>query len=315
MGIELKIAVVGSINIDCVLKVPHLPVPGETVIGEDYQLFPGGKGANQAVGAVRLGAEVAMIGCVGDDPFGPSLKEGLAKEGVSTKHVRSADGMSSGMALITLTEKGENTIVLAPGANMYVSREQVYVAKDLVENCDVVLLQLEIPLEVVEYAAGMARNHNHCVILDPAPARDIGRQVLGLVDYLVPNEVEAARLTGQEVTDVTSAERAAMALQEMCDGAVIVLTMGSRGALLQRNTEEPVWVPTPTVGVVDTTAAGDAFVAGMAVTLAEGKSDLEAVRWGCAAGALAVTKLGAQPSLPTRDDVQNLCLSEKLSAS
>lgn len=308
-----KITVVGSINIDFVLKVPHLPVPGETLVGEDFELIPGGKGANQAVGAVRLGAEVAMVGCIGDDPFGSQLKEGLAKEGILTEHVYSTIGISSGMALITVAENGDNTIVLAPGANMRVSRDNVYAAHDIVANCDVLLLQLEIPLDVVEVAAGGARSHNHCVILNPAPAMDVGLEILRLADYLIPNEVEAAALTDHEVIDLASAERAATALQEMCGGAVIVLTMGSRGALLLRNSEKPVWVPTPSVNVVDTTAAGDAFVAGMAVALAEGKSDLEAVRWGCSAGALAVTRLGAQPSLPTRKEVRDLWSREGLS--
>ena len=301
-----RIAVVGSINMDCVLKVPRLPVSGETLIGEEYQLFPGGKGANQAVGAVRLGAEVAMIGCVGDDPAGSQLREGLANEGVSTTHVRSVAGMTSGMAMITLTGTGQNTIVLAPGANMHVSREQVNAAREILESCDVLLLQLEIPVEIVELSAGIAGNGPCRVILNPAPARDIGSEVLELADYLVPNEVEAAILTGHEVKDETSAERAARVLQNMSNGAVIAMTLGGRGALLLGNEKRPVWVPAPTVDVVDTTAAGDAFVAGMAVALAEGGLDAEAVRWGCAAGALAVTKLGAQPSLPTREDIQKL---------
>ena len=301
-----RITVVGSINIDLVLKVLQLPVPGETLSGEDFQLIPGGKGANQAVAAARLGAEVAMIGSIGDDPFGPRLREGLAQEGISTDHVCSVTGTTSGMALITVAEDGQNTIVLAPGANFHLSPDMVRGAEKLVENCDILLLQLEIPLRTVQLAARTAKRYKRRVILNPAPARDLGKETLHSVDYLVPNEVEAAALAGHEVTDLVSAEKAAMSLQQMCGGAVIVLTLGARGALLLRNGERPTPVPAPTVPVVDTTAAGDAFVAGMAVALANGKPDVEAVRWGCAAGALTVTKLGAQTSIPTEAEVRKL---------
>jgi ribokinase len=310
-----RITVVGSINIDLVLQVAHLPAPGETLTGDDFQLIPGGKGANQAVGAARLGAEVAMIGSVGDDPFGPRLKEGLAKEGISTEHISKVAGTTSGMALITVAQDGQNTIVLSPGANFRVSRDMAHTAERVLKNCDVLLLQLEIPLEIVEFTARVAKSHNRCVVLNPAPAKDLSTGLLQSVDYLVPNEVEAAVLTGQKVTDMVSAARAAATLQEMCGGAAIVITMGSRGALLLRNGEEPVSVPTPSVSAVDTTAAGDAFVAGMAVALANGKPDVEAVRWGCAAGALTVTTLGAQTSIPTETDVRQLLETGNIPAS
>jgi len=297
---KANVVVVGSVNMDVVVKVPHLPLPGETLTGENFEMIPGGKGANQAVAATRLGANVVMIGCVGDDPFARRLREALAREGISTEYICSVSGITSGMALITLDENGQNTIVLSPGANMHVSPDRVKAAGHLVQECDVLLLQLEVPLETVGVAARMARSFNRRVILNPAPAKDVGPELLRLVDYLVPNEIEAATLTGVEVRNTVSAERAAAALQQMCGGAVVVLTMGSRGALMLQD-EKPTWVPAPSVVVVDTTAAGDAFVAAMAVALAQGKSDLDAVRWGCAAGSLAVTKLGAQPSLPTRE--------------
>jgi ribokinase len=307
-----KITVVGSINIDLVLQAPHLPAPGETLTGKDFRLIPGGKGANQAVAAARLGADVAMIGAVGNDPFGPGLKEGLAKEGISTKHVQVVTGTTSGMALITVAEDGENTIVLSPGANFHVSQEMVRAAERTVENSDVLLLQLEIPLEIVELAVRMAKIHNRCVILNPAPAKELGAELLQSVDYLIPNEVEAAALTGQEVTDLASAENALTRLQEISGGAGIVLTMGSRGALVSRKGQNSVSVPAPSVSAVDTTAAGDAFVAGMAVALADGKPDVEAVSWGCAAGALTVTKLGAQTSIPTETEVKHLLETGKI---
>jgi ribokinase len=301
-----RITVVGSINIDLVLKVSHLPAPGETLSSDDFQLIPGGKGANQAVGAARLGAKVAMLGSVGDDPFGPRLKDGLTKEGISTEHVCTIPGTTSGMALITVAENGQNTIVLSPGANGLVSQDMVQAAEKLVENCDLLLLQLEIPLETVEFAVRLAKSHDRRVILNPAPAKNMKAELLQSVDYLVPNEVEAADLTGQEVADLASAERAAVTLQEMCGGAVIVITLGSQGALLLQKGEKPLAVPTLMVPAVDTTAAGDAFVAGMAVALAKGKPAVEAVRWGCAAGSLTVTKLGAQTSIPTEAEVKQL---------
>lgn len=301
-----KITVVGSINIDLVLRVPHLPVPGETLAGDDFQLIPGGKGANQAVAAARLGAEVAMVGSVGDDPFARRLEEGLAREGISTDHISSVKGTTSGMALITVAPGGQNTIVLSPGANAHVSRDMVFSAEKLLETCDALLLQLEIPLETVEFAARLAKNHGCRVILNPAPARDVPARLLQSVDYLVPNEVEAAALTGRKVTDQASAKKAAVTLQEMCGDATVVITLGSRGALLLGKGKTLVSIPTPRVPAVDATAAGDAFVAGMAVALAEGKTDVEAVRWGCAAGALTVTKLGAQTSIPIKAEVKRL---------
>jgi ribokinase len=210
------------------------------------------------------------------------------------------------MALITVAKGGQNTIILSPGANSHVSREMVHSADKVVENCDVMLLQLEIPLEVVKLAARKARSWNRCVILNPAPARDLEPELLQLVDYLVPNEVEAAALTHQEIIDLATAERAAAKLQDMSGDAVIVITLGPQGALLSKRGETPICIPTPSVTAVDTTAAGDAFVAGMAVALANGKPDAEAVRWGCTAGALAVTKFGAQTSIPSEADVKEL---------
>jgi len=305
----VKITVVGSINLDSVIKVPHLPVAGETVIGREFQLIPGGKGANQAVGATRLGAEVAMIGCVGDDSYGFRLKQGLAEEGINTDQVYSTIGVSSGMALITVAEDGENTIALALGANAHVLPDKLQALEPLLKNSDILLLQLEIPLETVEAAIRIARRHRCRVVLNPAPAHSMDPEILRQVDYFVPNEIEAAALTSLEVMDSGTAEIAAIALRDLCGAAAIVITMGPHGALLLQNGGDPQWVPAPSVRAVDTTSAGDAFVAGMAVGLARGKSDLEAVRWGCTAGALATTKLGAQPSLPNGEAFQRALFS------
>jgi ribokinase len=309
---KAKITVVGSLNTDLIFKVRRLPVPGETLIGEDLRFAPGGKGANQAVAAARLGAEVAMVGCVGDDSFGSKLQEGLTREGISTEHLYKKMGATSGTALITVAEDGQNTIVLAPGANFHLSPDMVYGAEGLLKTCDAVLVQLEIPLHIVELAVQVAKHHNRCIILNPAPAQELGPGLLELVDYLVPNEVEAAALTGQEVTDIESAESAGRTLQEMCKGAVVVITLGSRGALLVGKGGKGVAIPAPSVTAVDATAAGDAFVGGMAVALAKGKPDPEAVREGCVAGGLAATRLGAQTSLPTEAEVGQLLSAGKI---
>jgi len=280
-----KIAVVGSLNMDLVVRAPHMPIPGETVIGSDFRTIPGGKGANQAVAAARLGVEVSMIGRVGDDDFGRAQPEA-----------------ATGIALITLDASGQNSIVLAPGANMRLTKEDINAAQGAIIQSDVLVLQLESPLEVVTYAIDIAHAEGVKVILNPAPARPLPEETLARLDYLIPNESETALLTGIEVADIHSAKEAAARLREEGVGTVI-LTLGARGAFLA-SAEESMHVPGYEVEVVDTTAAGDAFVGGLAVALAQGQDLAEAVRYANAAGALAVTRLGAQPSLPTRQEVE-----------
>jgi len=297
-----KIAVVGSLNMDLVVRVPHMPIPGETVIGSDFRTIPGGKGANQAVAATRLGAEVTMIGRVGDDDFGRAQLRNLGELGVDTTHVIVDPEAATGIALITLDASGQNSIVLASGANMRLTTEDINAAQDAILQSDVLVLQLESPLEVVAYAIDMAHAEGVEVILNPAPAQPLAKETLVKLDYLIPNESETVLLTGIEVADINSAKAAAERLRGEGVGTVI-LTLGDRGAFLVSATES-VHVPGYEVEVVDTTAAGDAFVGGFAVALAQGQNLAEAVRYANAAGALAVTRLGAQPSLPTRQEVE-----------
>ena len=299
-----RVTVVGSLNMDLVARAPRIPQPGETIIGRDFRNVPGGKGANQAVAAARLGAEVSMVGRVGGDAFAEPLLENLAADGIDHTYVTRDGEAATGVALIVVDDAGENSIVVASGANARFSPADVEAAEGAVAKADVVLLQLESPLETVTRAAEVAHAHDVPVILNPAPAQQLPDTLLSLVDVLIPNESETALLSDMPVDDREEAEAAAAALLALGVGTVI-LTLGERGALLAQ-AEGATLVPAFSVDAVDTTAAGDAFVGGFAVALAEGRRHLEAVRWGNAAGALATTKMGAQPSLPTREAVEQL---------
>ena len=304
-----RITVVGSLNMDLVVRSPRIPKPGETIIGSEFRTVPGGKGANQAVAAARMGAQVSMVGRVGDDAFGGALLDNLGASAVDRAFVTRDPEAATGIALITVDDGGQNSIVVASGANMCLLPADVDAAKAAIAASDALLLQLESPPETVTRAAEVARAHGVRVVLNPAPARPIPAALLSLVDVLIPNESETAYLAGMEVRDQAQAEAAAHSLRDSGVGTV-VLTLGERGAMLA-------WVggtelfPAFDVTPVDTTAAGDAFVAGFAVALAEGRSLAEAVRWGNAAGALATTKMGAQPSLPTRRAVERLLASSQ----
>jgi len=298
------VAVVGSLNMDLVARAARIPQPGETVIGGEFRNVPGGKGANQAVAAARLGAQVSMVGRVGRDAFAGPLLDSLAADGIDHTFVIQDPHAATGVALIVVDDAGENSIVVASGANMRLSPTDVDAAETAIAGADALLLQLESPLETVTRAAELARAHGVTVILNPAPARPLPVELLALVDVLIPNESETALLTGMPVGDQAEAEAAAGALRTMGVGTVI-LTLGQRGALLARE-GETVMCPAFDVTPVDTTAAGDAFVGGFAVALAEGRTLSEATRWGNGAGALATTKLGAQPSLPTRQELETL---------
>jgi ribokinase len=296
-----NILVIGSLNADLVVRAPRFPAPGETISGEDLAIIPGGKGANQAVAASRQGPSVAMVGRVGNDSFGPTLTQNLQKNIVDTTHVL-IDKAATGTATIVVDANGQNSIVLSPGANGKVTPADV----DAVpfQDADMLLLQLEIPLETVVHAARLARQNGLRVILNPAPARQLPDSLLADVDILVPNEGELQLLTGLPVTDAESTETAAKSLLTKGVGTVIV-TLGEKGALLV-TVEKVKHVPTFKVDVVDTTAAGDAFIGGLAAALLKSKSLEEAVRYGNASGALAATKFGAQPSLPMADEVEQL---------
>jgi ribokinase len=305
-----SIVVVGSLNMDLVIRAPRIPRPGETIIGGAFHTVPGGKGANQAVAAARLGAGVSMVGRVGRDAFGGALLENLVADGIDHAFVVQDGEAASGVALIVVDDNGENSIVVSSGANMRLSLADVEAAGSVIAAADVLVMQLEVPLESVIRSAELARAQGVQVMLNPAPARPLPARLLSMVDVLVPNETEAAILAGLPVDTQVEAERAAEALLGSGVGTVI-LTLGERGALPAGAGEGEIH-PAFDVQPVDTTAAGDAFVAGLAVALAEGKELGEAVRWANAAGGLAATQLGAQPSLPTRQSLEQLLASGRL---
>ncbi len=289
------IVVVGSLNMDMVVRTTRHPKVGETILGSDFRTFPGGKGANQAVAAAKLGCQVRMVGRVGQDPFGDQLLRAVASSGVDTTYIRSDPGFATGVALITVDEAGQNTIVVASGANGRVSPDDVDAAEDVFLGASVLLLQLECPLNAVEHAIHLARKNQVQVVLNPAPAQMLDAEFLESVDYLIPNQTELALLAGQESV------QAAIDVLRTHGVRRIVVTLGEEGALVAANGLQEL-VPTYRVPVVDTTAAGDAFAGAFAVALSEGLSIHQATLWGNAAGALAVTRAGAQPSLPTREE-------------
>jgi len=299
-----RVTVVGSLNMDLVVRAPRIPRPGETIIGGEFRTVPGGKGANQAVAAARLGAQVTMVGRVGGDAFGGLLLDNLAAAGVDHTFVARDVEAATGVALIEVDDAGQNSIVVVSGANMRLAPADVEAAAATIGVADVLLLQLESPLETVTRAAQVAHAQGVTVILNPAPARPVPDGLLGLVDVLIPNESETALLTGLPVGDQEEAQAAATALHRT-GVATVILTLGGQGALLAHEGGVELF-PAFDVTPVDTTAAGDAFVGGLAVALAEGRPLQEAVRWGNAAGALATTRLGAQPSLPTRQALEKM---------
>ncbi len=293
--------VIGSLNADLVVRAPRFPAPGETIHGGDLAILPGGKGANQAVAAARQGAAVAMLGRVGQDEFGGLLLENLRVNDVDIALVRRSQG-ATGTAIIIVDEQGQNSIVLSPGANGEVGSADVELAA--FSGVKLALFQLEIPLETVSQAAALAKQMGARVLLNPAPARPLPDGLLSQADYVLPNETELGHLTDLPVTDLASAEGAARVLLDRGPGAVIV-TLGANGALLLTR-DTVVHVPPFSVKVVDTTAAGDAFIGGFAAALLRSLPLEEAVRYANACGALATTKFGAQPSLPGRAEVEVL---------
>jgi ribokinase len=294
------IAVVGSINLDLVVPVPHHPVPGETVLGGALAEYPGGKGANQAVAAARLGAAVSMVGMVGADRTGERLRAMLKREGVDVDRVLLEQGVASGRALIAVDERtGENSIIVSPGANSALASEHCAAAGALLRDASVTLLQQEVPVATVEAAARLAAG---TVLLNPAPSRPLSPGLLEMVDVLVPNRQELAALVGHPLPDLHAVADAARTLR---GPAAVVVTLGADGALLCEEGAVLV-VPALPVTPVDTTAAGDAFCGALACALAEGQPLHEAVRLANATAALATTRHGAQPSLPTRDEVERL---------
>lgn len=309
-----RIVVVGSLNLDLVCSgLPRFPAPGETLTGGRFATFPGGKGANQAFAAARLGAVVSMVGAVGDDRDGDYLRENLARVGVDVDHVSRCAEAASGVAVILVTEAGQNEIVLAPGANGAFAPSGLEASAARIGNAKIVMLQLEIPLETVVAAAERAKAAGARVILDPAPACPLPEALLACVDYLTPNETELCALTGGgsladearevEAALVLAASRRARTLIGPGRAKRVLVKLGAHGALLVTDEGEKRFTPVK-VTAVDTTAAGDAFNAAFAVALLEGQSEDEAGAFACAAAAVSVTRAGAQPSMPTRAEVE-----------
>lgn len=296
-----RLVVLGSSNTDMVIKSNHLPAPGETVLGGHFQMIPGGKGANQAVAAARLGTQVDFIGKVGSDLFGQEAKSGLQKEGIQTNFLFQDPDHASGIALIMVDEFGENCISVALGANAQLTPSDIDEASYLFDNGAILLVQLEVPLETVQHAILKAKAHQMQVILNPAPAQALPRDLIEKTDIITPNESEASILTGIDVVDPESARKAASNLREL--GAdVVIITLGKRGAYVLSNEIDQI-IETPIVQAMDTTAAGDTFNGALAQALTNHESLENAVRFANKAAAFSVTRMGAQTSCPTLEDL------------
>jgi ribokinase len=302
-----KIVVAGSSNTDMILQMDHIPRPGETILGGQFSMAAGGKGANQAVAAARAGGQVTFLARVGRDMFGRQAVEGFCRDGIDVQYVLEDEQAPSGVALIFVAANGENSIGVASGANLCLSPADVQQAADAIGEASALVMQLETPLETVLAAAKIAAAKQVPVILNPAPAQPLDDALLALVTVLTPNESEAELLTGVPVTDVAAAARAAEVLRGRGVAQVIV-TLGSRGAWVASTAFQGL-VPAFPVQPVDTTAAGDVFNGALAVALSEQRPLEQAVRFACAAAALSVTKLGAQPSAPQRAEIEGLLAS------
>jgi ribokinase len=307
----MSVVVFGSLNMDLVTRVKRLPRPGETLMGSAFFTTAGGKGANQAVAAAKLGAAVAMIGRVGDDAWGTELIAGLAAVGVETEGIAIEPGVHSGVAVITVAESGENQILGVYGANDRLDESDVARLKTRLVGAKVLLLQLEVPVKAVRQAAQVAHEMGVTVVLDPAPVREESIEACyPFVDFLVPNETEASELVGFEVSDLATATQASLILHRQ-GLKKLIIKLGEKGAYystLCSSLDSTDWesqlktqfIPAFKVNAIDAVAAGDAFAGGFAVAVAEGQTEIEAVRWGCAAGALATTKVGAQVAMSDR---------------
>ena len=300
-----NIVVIGSSNTDMVVKTTHLPIGGETVLGGDFFMNAGGKGANQAVAAARYGNRVVFVAKTGNDLFGEQVRASMKEDGIVTDYVFVDPEHPSGVALITVNQEAENCIVVAGGANMYLDKNDIDKAHDEIVNANVVLMQLETPIATVEYAAQMAAEAGVRVILNPAPApaEPLSKELISNLFLITPNRSEASRLTGIDVNDMESAQRAAQALYDM--GAKnVIITLGSEGSLVYDG-HMMMRVEAVKVEAVDTTAAGDTYNGVLASVIAEGKSLIDAVHEATVAGAISVTRMGAQPAAPTREEIKN----------
>ncbi len=297
---QKSILVIGSSNTDMTAKTAELPRPGETVLGGVFTMGAGGKGANQAVAAQRLGGKVKFICKVGNDMFGDNSIAQYEKEGLDTSGILRSE-LPSGVALIYVDSHAENCIVVASGANGDLTEDDIEKSRRDLENCDILLLQLESPIPSVLKAAKIAHKAGKTVVLNPAPACPLPEEIFRNIDLFIPNETELSTFSGIEVNDVESAQKAAAAMQAKGVGKLIV-TMGSKGALICEG-GPAIFVPAHKVKAVDTTAAGDTFCGALCVAISEGKTLKEAAEFACAASALTVQKMGAQNSIPFRKDL------------
>lgn len=298
-----KIVVIGSCNTDMVIRVDHLPLPGETIIGYDFMTNQGGKGANQAVAVARLGGDTAFVARVGKDGFGEQSISLLRAEGIDTSHVTPTEGVATGVALIPVDEKGENSIIVASGANAKLSIEDIKAAEPLIREAGIVLMQLETPLETLMYAAEAARKAGALVVLNPAPfPKDpLPESFLSNIDLITPNETEASRMSGIEVEGEENIHQAIRAIQQLGVRNVII-TAGGKGAYTDSD-GQLIHLPASKTEVVDTTAAGDTFCGALCVALSEGCSLSDGIRFANRAAAISVTRMGAWRSIPRRQEL------------
>lgn len=296
-----KIVVIGSCNTDMVVKANRLPVPGETILGGTFFMNPGGKGANQAITAARLGAEVTFISKIGYDLFGLQALEIYKSEKINTEFIFTDQKSPSGVALISVDSFGENSIIVAPGASRSLSSEDINKAIHKIMEADIILIQLEVPLQTVEYAASLAHQYGKKVILNPAPASSLSDDFLNHVHTILPNRIEAEMLSGIKVTDIHSAHRAAQAIGEKGIENVVI-TLGKDGAYVKER-DSYTMIPAKEVETIDTTGAGDVFCGAFSIHLSEGHSLTESVKFANTAAAIAVTRIGAQSAIPYRMEV------------
>ena len=293
-----QLIVLGSVNADHVLQVPSFPRPGETLVGGNYQVIPGGKGANQAVAAARLKADIGFISCVGDDAFGLNIRQAFAQDGINTDGVIVADNTPTGIAMIQVSASGENSICLSAEANDKLTCEQIEPHLQKIRDAKYLLTQLETPIEGIEYAAKVAKESRTNVVLNPAPARPLSDELLACIDVITPNETEAEVLTGITVTDDQSAQQASEALH-LKGIEIVMITLGAKGVWLSQNGRGEL-ISGFRVEATDTTAAGDTFNGAFVTALLEDMPIEQAIKFAHAAAAISVTRFGAQTSIPSR---------------
>ncbi|BFQ94033.1 ribokinase [Gallibacterium anatis] len=295
-----KLTVLGSINADHVIQVPHFPQPGETLSGQNYHIVYGGKGANQAVAAARLGAKVDFIACIGEDKIGLEMKQAFQKDGINTDSIATIQGETTGIAMIQVADSGENSIVISAGANAHLTTDIVDKFKQKILDADALLMQLETPLDAIIYATKIAKQAGKHTVLNPAPAKALPDELLAQLTMITPNETEAEVLTGVKVVDEQSAAQAAAVFHQK-GVAIVLITLGAKGVFISHNALQKI-IPGFRVQAKDTTAAGDTFNGALVTALLEQKSLEEAIQFAHAAAAISVTRFGAQTSIPSRQE-------------